>query len=280
MALSRDVKAGHRVDTGAGETSFFDLGPRDAPVLLFVHGWASIAAEVLPLAERLGRDFRLIAPNWPGIEGSSPLAVYSMRALVDWLEEFSGRLGLASFALAGHSLGGHLALRFALAHPERVSRLVLLAPAGITGEEGKIKARAAKRPLLVRLMLALMGPGVFAFFSYAGIYHRRPRADHGLIAREARAWTSPQAKSVLAAITLGVLDTDMVESDLRGVKPPTLLIWGREDRLLPFRHAKTFLERLPAGAALAAIEGCGHVAHLEKPDETSRAIAEFLSSSC
>lgn len=120
------------VMTSFGRTFVLSAGPQDAPPLVLFHGIGSTSASWHPLVESLSQERRIHAVDIMGDAGGSvhngtPISGFDQ--LVTWAREVLDALGASTVDLCGHSFGGHLALRVALAHPERASRLVLLDPA-------------------------------------------------------------------------------------------------------------------------------------------------------
>jgi pimeloyl-ACP methyl ester carboxylesterase len=122
-----------RAPTRHGETFVMVSGPADAPPVVLLHGSASNAASWLGDAPLWGRDFRLYAVDILGEPGlsSDNRPTLASGAYVEWLDDVMAGLGLANASFVGLSLGGWLATDYAIRRPERVDRLVLLAPGGI-----------------------------------------------------------------------------------------------------------------------------------------------------
>ena len=209
-----------------------------APIAL-VHGLAGSSRWWRRVAPALAAEHTihlLDLPRW---------RAYDPDDLVDRIaERFSG-LGGATFV--GHSLGGLLSIRLAARHPQVVSRLVLVAPAGIPG----YSAARSIRPLASALLRS------------------RPSFLPRLVLDTVRG-------GPLSVLVAGLrLLADDVRPDLGAVQVPTLLLWGDRDPLLPPDHAKEFLAAL-RDARLELVPGAAHVPMLERPDEVSRSILEFL----
>jgi pimeloyl-ACP methyl ester carboxylesterase len=247
----------------------------ERPAIVFLHGWAASGMEGTPIGERLGLRYRFYAPDFPGLGGSEPLPEYSMDTAVSWLGDFAEAIGLGKFILIGHSLGGHISTRFAIAHPEELSKLVLIAPEGFPREEGYLYSVFSKSDFVIDLGMIFMSP-----FTYSsGVILNLP--DWSRYAKEVneyggRSVSTPRGKAALAKITRNILGTQTVEGDLGLVSMPVLLVWGRNDRVLPFGWSQEFLKGLPPGAEFLAIDRCGHTPMLEYPEAVASRIMEFV----
>jgi pimeloyl-ACP methyl ester carboxylesterase len=208
------------------------------PVVL-VHGLAGSWRWWRHIAPELAREHTVHVVDLPRRQALDP------DELVDRIADRFDSIGPATYV--GHSLGGLLSVRLAARHPETVSRLVLVAPAGIPGRS------PAGSILPLGSALVRAGPGFF------------PR----LVVDTLR--SGPLAVMVAG---VRVLSHD-VRPDLAAVRAPTLLLWGERDPLIPRDHAHDFLAALP-DARLELIPGAAHVPMLERPGAVSRAVLAFL----
>jgi pimeloyl-ACP methyl ester carboxylesterase len=248
----------------------------DSPVLLMVHGWAGSAADWERLLSFLPSGLRAIAVDLPGCGLSDkPDAAYDMSCFLDALRSFCEALGVSRMTLAGHSMGGQIAVHFTSRFPDMVEKLILIDPYGLKGEEG------------ARLLLARLGPVVnLAFLLNSRFFiERAMRANvlHDPPPDLVRAAVEATAASVLgrasaraiARITKRIIDREYVEALLPGVSQETLLIWGGEDRLLSPRWADSYLSLLRR-ATLRLVAGAGHMPMFEAPEEVAALIADFI----
>lgn len=253
---------------------YVDYG--DGDPLLLIHGMGGSWQSWLTNIAELGRNHRVIAVDLPGFGGSDPLAAGTtfdgyLDALVGLLDE----LGLPSAVVFGHSLGGLVALSFASAHPDRTRGLALASGGGI---------------VLSRFRLALI-QAVFGIFRYVfaipgfrwllvntGLRHlaiaaavRRPRE----IPRELLDQMLPRAigSGFLAAVRLG--GQQLQRFDPRLVVAPVLLVWGREDRILPLAGGQQLAEGL-SDAELVVLDDVGHCAMFEAPDAFNHLTGRFV----
>lgn len=250
-----------------------EVGGSGDPVL-FVHGVLASSAtwqEVLGPASD-GRP--AIAVDLPGFGCSDrPWPYdYTVAGQARSLAEYLVARGMARAAVVGNSLGGAAAMLLAAQHPERVRALVLVAPAS---PEAPIAwaERALRTPGLGEVALALANRPMVAL----GLRHRL-FARGGRVAEQAidDAWFPLTVRGTRRA-ALAAIRTD--PRPYRGlearVRVPSLIVWGREDRLIPVGEAERLRARIP-GSRVVLIPDAGHLPQREQPEAFSRAVAEFL----
>jgi pimeloyl-ACP methyl ester carboxylesterase len=232
------------------------------PPLLLLHG-AGGAGPWRPYQDMLAREFRLIVPDHPGWGLSDrPDWLESMDDLVYHYLDFLEALGLDSANVVGQSLGGWLAAELAVAHPEVVERMVLIDPAGL---------RHLGRPI----------PDLFTLSDAQTtrlVFHDQSAAEKEIVEEPGLDAIMQRIKNQTTFARLSwnpYLYNPKLARRLYRVKAPTLLIWGREDRVIPFENAELWMEAMPH-ARLAALDACGHVPHRERPDELARLVSDFL----
>lgn len=175
--------------------------------------------------------------------------------------------------LVGASMGGAVALDFTLSHPEAVSHLVLLDSAGF-----------AAGPAMGKLMFPPFDRWATAFLKNPAVRRRISRQaydDRSLSTADAELCAAlhlqcPQWSEALIAFTKSG-GYNFLGPRIDTISRPTLIVWGRQDRILGTRDATRF-ERAIARSRLQWIDRCGHVPHLEKPQETAAAILDFLET--
>jgi pimeloyl-ACP methyl ester carboxylesterase len=230
------------------------------PPLVLVHGAGGSADLWHPQLDGLADVARVVAPDLPGHGPLGGRGKPSVQAYAEWLEAFLAELGAGPLVLGGQSMGGAIAQTIALARPERLAGLVLVG----TG------ARLRVLPRIVELL------------------RHEPREAQSLIrdlsfaAGAPRECTEPVERvlrRVAPLVTLGdflACDRFDVLDRLAGIRTPTLVLVGSEDRLTPPKYGRFLAETIP-GARLLEIAGAGHFAQLEQPVRVNAAIREFLA---
>ncbi len=253
-----------------------DTGPRDGPAVLLVHGFASSLHTWEAWQGLLGDRFRLIAMDLPGfgLTGPDPTGAYSDERSIAVLDALLDRLGVARVAaVVGSSMGGRIAWRFAAARPDRLERLVLMAPDGFASF-GREYGRAPERlPWLMRL-LPYTAPKPLLRRTMRNAYAREESLSDEVVERYHAMLLAP---GIRRAILDRSLQTVLLppEPILATIRTPTLLLWGELDRAVPVRHAEDYLRALP-DARVVVLDGVGHVPMEEAPEASAAALRTFL----
>ncbi len=240
-------------------------------------GWSNFGRNLPVFAER----FRTFIVDQPGFGKSDKPPVsgnyftFSASALAALLDE----LGLQRVHLVGNSLGGGTAVRFALLYPERVGRLVLMAPGGLSLNVFAPDPTEGVR----RLMEFSAPPGPsrekMAVFLRTLVFDQRLVTDE-LVDERFAAASDPESVAAVASMGASFFDPACFEDGLlwreaHRLRQRVLLIWGREDRVNPLDGALVAL-KLIRRAQLHVFGGCGHWAQLEKFGEFNRLAISFL----
>ncbi len=243
------------------------------PALLLGHSFLCSGAMWRAQVASLERRYRIVTPDLRGHGASAPTttpftlydAVGDALAILDHLQ-------VARAVWIGLSIGGMVALRAALRHPDRVAGLVLLdSDAGEETGWHRLRYRAmalgvrsiGMRPFLPSIVRLMFGATT----------HREQAA----LVRE---WRDRMAAQDVPSMLRGLealLGRDSVLGQLGEITAPTLILAGAEDRALPPAVSRRIHERLP-GSRFQEIAGAGHLAALERPEAVNHAILDFLGS--
>ena len=256
-----------------------------APALL-LHGSGTSSVSLMPVMERV-EGVRAIAVDRPGFGSSDSRRVPRERfreAAVEFIDEALDALGLEEAAIVGNSMGGTWGLWYALARPERVRRLVLLGSAPLLpGTRPPIPLRLMATPVLGELLSRLMKPNPKRVIQLMGAMGEGQaiRAYPDLIeaivleGRDPKASAANRAELRAVMTPLGFRRPAQVRLDeLRGLRAPTLVIWGDRDPVGAVDAA-----RETAAAILSAqleLVSAGHVPYLGHPRQVSELVSEFL----
>ena len=256
-----------------------DDGPRDAPAIVFLHGLGSSLQTWDAVADALtagSPPFRVIRLDLPGfgLTGADPAHDYSDARSTAILAGLMDRLGLARASFVGNSLGGRLAWQFAAAHPGRVGRLVLISPDGFASP-GFEYGKAPEVPFMLRLLPYVL-PKFLLRMQLSPAYGDPAALTDALVDRYYDMMRAPGVRDALLARTAQTV-LQPPEPLLAKITAPTLLLWGEQDRLIPFSNAADYL-RLIAGSRLEPLPGVGHLPQEEAAALTAERIAAFLAA--
>ena len=258
-------------------------GEADRPVLLLVHGMAGSSATWKDALPRLAERHHVIAPDLPGHgESDKPRADYSLGAYANTLRDLLIALGIEKATIVGQSLGGGVAMQLAYQHPNKCERLVLVSSGGL-GLEVSWMLRALTLPGSEYLMPVLFP----SFVADAGNVVSRRLAGFGVkwpkVEQEWRAYVSLTeamsrqsfVKTLRAVVdprgqTVSAHDKLYLASRL-----PTLIIWGRQDHIIPMDHGEAARHSIP-GSELVIFDDSGHFPHAEEPVRFVDVVADFV----
>jgi 2-hydroxy-6-oxonona-2,4-dienedioate hydrolase len=242
-----------------------------APVIL-LHGLGGNSTNWTLNINVLAAKYRVIVPDQIGFgQSDKPLINYRVGTYVDFLDRLYNELKIERAVLVGNSMGGWIAALYAIAHPEKVTRLVLVDAAGFAPpKDFDAKQLAALNPSTrdgVRQLAALV-------FYNKQLYTSDTAIDF-MLAQRMAAGDGYTIQSLIESIARR---EDMLDGKLSSIKQPTLLIWGRHDGLTPLAEFGERFKREIAGAEFIVFEECGHVPMVEKPTEFNAALMKFLAA--
>jgi pimeloyl-ACP methyl ester carboxylesterase len=262
------------VDVAGMRMHVRDSGPRDAQVLLLLHGFGASLHTWDDWAAALEGSYRVIRVDLPGsaLTGADPGGDYSDARGVQVLLALLDHLGVAHASLVGHSMGGRLAWRLAADAPQRVDRLVLLAPDGFASPGFEYGKPMEVGPLVQVMRWVLPRPLVR--MSLAPAYADPAKLTDASLTRYHAMLLAPTVRSaMLDRMRQWVLQDPT--PFLARVRAPVLLVWGAQDRMIPLANAQDYLRVLP-GARLVTLPGVGHLPQEEAPAAALPAVREFL----
>lgn len=233
----------------AGRRVPYEVAGEGEPVVL-VHGLSGSARWWDMTVPALAARYRVYLVDLPGF-GSMRRAKggFVLSEAAGWLSSWMEAVGLERVHLVGHSMGGYISVVLAARRPDLLDRLVLVAPAGVpTGRS------------MFGYLLPLLRVGLYMAPGFLSVLLRDALRTGPLTLLGA-------AREILA---------EDVRKYLRGIEAPTLLIWGRQDTLVPPSGGDVMREEIPS-SRLLVLEGAGHVPMFERSAETNAAILAFLA---
>lgn len=257
----------------------------DGPVIALLHGITSSSDTWEPVIERLGRRFRVIAPDLLGHGGSAkPRGDYSPGAYAGGVRDLLAALGHDRVTVVGHSMGGGVAMQFAYMFPQRCQRLVLVGSGGF-GREVSPLLRAAALPGSELVMPFICGRRlVDAGALVARLIGRLPVPISPGMQEMARGYASlgdARARRAFLHTLRSVVDVhgQRINASDRlylAEEMPTLLIWGEKDAIIPVAHGYLAHELMP-GSRLEVFERSGHFPHRDEPVRFVDTLTEFVA---
>jgi pimeloyl-ACP methyl ester carboxylesterase len=242
---------------------YYETG-QGSPVIL-LHGLGANAGIWMANINALSAHYHVIVPDQIGFGHSDkPLIDYRIATFVDFLYGFMQSQKIAKATLVGNSLGGWIAVEFAIQHPEMVEKLVLVDAGGLSFESAPPTVNL--NPASLDDTKKVLG---IVFYNQAMV------SDPAIAAVFARHLKDNDGYTIRRFLD-GLVTTDQREdAKLSSVHAPTLVLWGADDALLPLSMGERFHAGI-SGSKLVAIKECGHIPQLEKPEEFNRLLLDFL----
>ncbi len=239
-------------------------GGAGAPVVVLHHEIGS--PEQLPFYDELAARFRVHRPTHPGYDGSErPDWLRNVRDLAVLYQWLLAAQGLDGVTLVGLGFGGWVAAEMATMSPRAFRRLVLVGAMGIKPRDGEILDQA-----------------LLSYLDYVRAGFADPKALDAVFGAEPPTdvlehWDLNREMTFRIAWKPYLYNPSLPHL-LGGVRTPTLVVWGSQDRIVPAECGDTYTRALP-DARLARIDGAGHFVEMEKPVELARAITQFVGGS-
>lgn len=245
---------------------YLEDGQSDKTIIL-IHGLGGSAERWLEVIPRLSDRYRVIAPDLVGFGYSDkPSEDYTIEFFAKFLGAFIRSLRLRSVILVGTSLGGQIAAQYA-STSDLVERLVMVAPSGAM--------KSSTAAVDVYIMSALYpnpssARDAFSMMSNTG------DVDDFTVTEFVKRMSMPNAKLAFLSAVLGIKNSS-TEQALPKIKAPTLLLWGKQDKVIPIAFAPRFASRI-TDCTFLALDDCGHLPHVEIPGTFASVVREFLDS--
>lgn len=270
------------VDANGLEFSYHEAGEGEPLILLHgsgpgVSAWSNFQ-DNLPV---LATQFRVIMPDLPGF-GRTPLPhidqVYPVLA-AERIVDFMSAMGIDSAHFIGNSMGGNITAELADRHPERVRRMALMGPGGLAVSIfGSDPSEGGKR-----LFEFLDDPSRERMIAWVECMVSDPKLmTDALIDERMSNALVPGAVARAKEIFASIFDPKLsaahrpLWSRASGIKAPTLIIWGRDDRMMPYDQTHFVVRQMP-NVELHTFSNCGHWAQIERKDAFERVVIEFLN---
>lgn len=227
--------------------------------LLLLHGLFGALSNFEGIMKGFGHTHNVVIPILPIFE--MPLRKVSLSGLVEHVGEFVKYKGFDKVHLLGNSLGGHVSLLYALAHPEQIASIILTGSSGLF--ESAMGTSFPKR-----------GDYNFIKKKTEATFYDPAVASKELI-DEVYDIVNDRNKAIRVIATAKSAIRHNLGDNLHKIKSPTLLVWGKQDTITPDFVGEKFHELIP-NSRLFFIDKCGHAPMMEHPEEFNQHLAHFL----
>jgi len=244
-------------------------------MLILIHGTSSSLHTWDVWTEKLKGDFQVMRMDLPafGLTGPDPQSRYEIKDYVSFLDKLLAKLNIKKCHLAGNSLGGQIAWEFALAHPDKVDKLILIDAGGIPTDKPRPWVfRLAQMPVLNQIV-RYVTPRFFFKKNLTQVYADPEKITEDLITRYYE--LARREGNRQAFIERAKVNSKSNYEQLSKIKNPTLIQWGRQDTWIPLSSGQRFAEDLPNNE-LIIYENAGHVPMEEIPEKTAEDALTFL----
>ncbi len=258
-----------------------DEGPKSGLPVVLVHGSNASLHTWEPWRERLtAKGYRVVTMDLPahGLSGPTPEGRYGHDAYVGIIEQLVDRLALPKFALGGNSMGGGVAWRYAVKHPDRLAALILVDAGGLPqpkNNDPPLAFRIARMPV-VRDIATTVTPRSLIDSSFKASISNQAIATPAMVDRYWELLHYPGNRAATIARFTQYDGASVDPEALRGLKLPTLILWGAQDRLIPVSVASFFSQRIP-GSRVVILDDIGHIPMEEAPDRSLAPVLELLA---
>lgn len=251
---------------------YLEAGDAAKPKVILLHGLGANADswQPTPLVSTivaLSAKYHVIAPDQIGFgKSDKPFLKYRVGTYTDFLDKFMSELKIEKASLVGNSLGGWVAGLMAVKYPNRVEKLILVDAAGLepaTIDFNRVYQlnNSTRDEIRANLKLIFANPA----------FHNEAFVDQFMTARV----MTNDGYTINSIIESIKRKEDFLDNELGKIKKPTLIIWGKQDGLLPVLDGEKFNKGI-AGSELVIFDQCGHVPQFEKFPEFTKKVLEFL----
>ncbi len=259
---------GKFVKIGRIRAHYVEANSRAKKAILLVHGLGGSVDSWENNIGPLSKQLHVIALDLPGFGLSDkPKIDYSIRFYYGFVARFIESLGIAPLAVCGSSLGGHVAAELALHRPDLVSRIVLVCPPGALPKSFK------GTPALWRYSQVLKAKSVKETKEALSSVDNKP-VDDAYAKAAFEKMSMPGARDAFLSALAGSAKAPRLDSRLDKLKMPVLVLWGKDDIMIPVQYAEPFIRMKKSRVVL--LENCGHRVHRDRPELFNSLVSGFV----
>jgi pimeloyl-ACP methyl ester carboxylesterase len=249
---------------------YLEAGDAAKPKVILLHGLGGMAENWQFNIAALAAQYHVFVPDQVGFgKSDKPLLKYRVATYADFLDRFMAELKIDKAHLVGNSMGGWVSGLMAIKYPNRVEKIVLadaagIIPANLNADEIYQLNNSTRDEIRANMKRIFAAPA---------LQNNEALVDQFMTARV----TANDGYTINSLIESIKRKEDYLNDRLGEIKKPTLIIWGKQDGLLPVSDAGVFNKGI-AGSQLIVFENCGHVPQFEKALEFNKAVLDFLGA--
>ncbi len=256
-----------------------DEGPRDAPAIVLLHGSNADLHTWQPWVDRLSDEYRIVRLDQigHGLTGPSISGTYGLDDFHATINEVTAKLEIETFVLAGNSMGGWIAMDYAMKHPDRLEGLVLVDAGGADIQRegsGNLAFTIARLPGVGAAMSQLLPRSIVERSLSQSVSNQDVVTDERIDRYWELARYPGNREATRTRFSGSRVSFDA--ADISAVEVPTLVMWGDEDALIPVEAATWYDDLLPA-STLVIYEGFGHLPQVELPDRSATDLRGWIT---
>ncbi|WP_414529486.1 alpha/beta fold hydrolase [Nodularia chucula] len=280
MITLTDIPPDQYIKVGEINTRYWNLGNQGKTIILLHCAGGSVEFWFYNI-QVLAQHYRVYAIDMVGSGLSDkPSATYSLSYQAEFIKNFMDTLNIKLATLVGNSMGGAAAIQFSLMFPNKIEKLILIGSFGL-GKEINLILRLATLPLALRFFPAnrekidfLLRKEVYNWKLIPQEWKKIRYPIYSLPHREKALLQLLRTHLNLFGVRKAVFSK--IVKQLGKITAPTLIIWGKQDPILPVSHAAVAAESLPDNR-VHIFDNCGHYPHLEFPDKFNSLVLDFLA---
>ena len=242
--------------------------------LVLIHGTGASVHTWEEWTKNLEKDYKVISMDIPafGLTGPNPQREYTLDYYAKFVDQFLGKIGIESCSMAGNSLGGGIAWKYATLFPNKVKSLVLIDAIGYPmDKEPPLAFKLAQNKLTSKFLLSVTPKSLF-YKSMKEVYHNDDLVTDKVVDRYYDLYLREGNRQ---AFVDRVNDEELVDhKEIASIKTPTLIMWGAQDEWVPVKNAHKFAKDIE-DAELIIYENAGHIPMEEIPEQSAMDTRKF-----
>ena len=255
------------VKVGSHKIRYIEAGSNSKSVLVLVHGLGASAERWEYVIPELSKKYQVIAPDLLGFGYSDkPSLDYTPQFFAKFLFDFLETIGINHCSMIGSSLGGQIVAEYAIAYREKIENVILVSPAGVMKNI---------TPALQAYVTAALYPSRDSVRNAFQIMSGDKKIPSHVINDFIKRMSLPNAKMAFSSTLLGLKAADIISHRLANISVPVLVIWGRNDTVIPIKYASKFVSSIK-DCQYIEMNDCGHTPYVEDPKRFAGHVLDFL----